>query len=195
MSPNVYVVRQHAYVYFAFGVGGVLFCVLPWTINELGDGIGGILGRTFLSLLGLVSIAVGLIGWKAARIGIVVDRNGIWCGGFAPIEKTLVPWSAMLGVRKVTWTSPEGEHEGVVIGLHEDAVHPGGQDFARTTRTEIERLVGDIEYSNPLLLGHDEWDWQPDAFVALASRYIEDSNARDELEEWRRDWTTPQGIA
>ena len=136
MSSNVYIARQHAHVFVVFVVFvlvGVLFCVSPWFIN---DG-SGILACVFLPLLGLLSIGIGLLGWKAGRVGIVADRNGIWCSGFSLSQKTLIPWDSILGIKKVTWTSPEGEHDGVLIGLTENMPHPGDSKYMGIVKVRV----------------------------------------------------------
>lgn len=186
MVTNLYLVRQRPLVFIVFVVGGLLLCIFPWTIIGGGDAI---LARLVISIIGLVSVAAGLVGWKTARIGLVADRRGIWCSGYFVVKKAFVPWDAMVGVRKVTWSSFEGEHEGVLIGLTDQAIHPGGVNSARFCQSELQRLIGNHDFSHPLLLYHDEWDWRPDEFVAFASRYIKDAVARELLRDWRDNCT------
>ena len=84
----------------------------------------------------------------------------------------------------MTWQSPEGEHDGVLIGLNENFAYPGVRYFEHA---DLERLIGDVEFSNPLLLGHDEWNWKPDEFVALVLRCIHDADARKQLGHYRTE--------
>lgn len=72
----------------------------------------------------------------------------------------------------------------MLIGLNENFSYPGVRDFEHA---QIQRLIGDVEFSNPLLLGHDEWDWRPDEFVALVLRCMHDADARNELGQYRTE--------
>jgi hypothetical protein len=177
MSPQVYIVRQHWLVFVGFILAGVFFCIFPWALPSN-------LGRLILTCLGIFSITVGVIGWSYARLGLVVDRHGVWCRGFS-LRKKLIPWDAILGVRKVTWADSEGEHEGVLMGLKDETDHPGGAELAHVVRSDVIRVLGECEYSTPLTLGHDEWDWRPDDFVALVSQAIADPQAREALGEYK----------
>jgi hypothetical protein len=46
-------------------------------------------------------------------------------------------------------------------------------------------LVGKLEFSNPVLLAHDEWSWEPDGVVQLISECAIRPAARDELGEYK----------
>ena len=182
MSSKIYIVRQDALGSVVFVLGGILFCVFPWFTND----DGGFFVIAFFVLIGAMAVCAGIVGWVCFRVGLVADRHGIWCSGRSLSQKSHVPWDSMLGTRKLKWTSHEGEHEGVVIGLKENTPHPlGSKVVALIIKSELEKLVGEIEYANPLFLAHDEWDWQPDDFVTLASTCIRDANARKELGEYK----------
>jgi hypothetical protein len=185
---DVVVVRQNAAVFVVFFLIGVLFCVAPWFIDVPNiPGIGRLPARLFFAGLGCLAMAASVWGWKALRIGLAIDRQGIWCSGCSLRGKmTLLPWEAIVGARKVTWKSPEGTHDGILLGLEDGAALPRvDQRVWSTWRTELRRWLGAVEFDYPFLLTHDEWSWQPDELVPLICECAADPAARDRLGVYR----------
>lgn len=190
MTGQPYLVRQHAGEFVVFVLLGILFCVFPWvsyfTDADFPTGFGTVAMLLGFPLMGCLAIVTGVAAWKISRVGLTADRDGIWMnGGTFGIQKTLIPWDDMRNVKKVAWTSPEGEHEGVLIDLKEHAVHPYGEEWLQNFRKQMERWIGPVEYPKPLMLSHDEWDWRIDEFTALVARCIHDPAAREALGEFR----------
>lgn len=170
-----FIVRQHAFAFIAFCVSGLLACVLPWVVGPLPIGMRlGCLG------FGLLALFAGILGWKAARIGLVADRRGIWLAGYSFIRKRLIPWDSIIAVKKVTWNSPEGEHTDVVIGLASIESHPA-RELLQLHNAHFAAESDDERFRIPLRVGHDEWDWEPEAFVELVQQCINAPDYREAL--------------
>lgn len=183
-SPNpIYVVRQNALV-ITLVLGwhfsaGLLFPILPWFVDVFGP----LWVRVIFTGVGVLHLTTAaVLGWRSCRTGLVIDRCGIWCGlGYSSSRPVLVPWADVLAARFVTWTSPEGEHEGVLLELSPGAEPPGGKDLHSLAMWEIEGPLGPRDVHNPTLLSHDEWDWQPQELADVITRCIEDPPERNEM--------------
>ena len=175
-----YVVRQDAFVFVAFLLVGVGFVVASWFDTQ----------PLWLHVMcvgfGMLAFGAGVVGWKSARVGLVADRAGIWLAGYSFIRKTLVPWNSIIAVKRHDWSSPEGQHQGVLIGLESIEDHPACKWFevyGEQIDGQVAKERGD-DFGVPLLIGHDEWDWDPDEFVELVSDCLKDPASRDALGEF-----------
>lgn len=139
--------------------------------------------RGFLTLLGLICVSIGVWGWKTCRIGVVADRHGIWISQASPLIKNPVLWDDMQDLKKISWTSKEGEHSGIVVHFNKDLTLPEHAEYMRDLRAELVRL-GKLDWHNFVVLSHDEWDWSPDDFMAFATKAIQDPYAREDLDEY-----------
>jgi hypothetical protein len=176
---DVIIVKQRAAVFVAFLLAGVSFCVAARFIL---NGI-PLWGRCFFTLMGALAIAAGVLGWRAARIGLVVDRHGIWCGFRR--RKTLVPWEAILRARKVVCPAPDGDDEGILLDLREGAEYPGGDAYGSMMKAHLERVLNDQTLERPLLLCHTEWIWNLDDVLQQIVERVEHPESRNSLGEYR----------
>lgn len=180
-EPNILIVRQHPSAFVVFILGGVVFIGL--TVSGMNPAPGYV--QAFMIFLGLLSIAAGIIGWKAGRIGLVLDRQGLWSSDFAFCNLTLIPWAAIQDVRKITWTSMEGEHEALLLSVDADRFPQAHGSMPDDARAWFEKTIGPLEYASPVVLSHDEWDWDLDEFLAVCQTCIADVRARQTLGEYR----------
>ncbi|MBX3440162.1 MAG: hypothetical protein KF861_21920 [Planctomycetaceae bacterium] len=181
VQPKPYIVRQHAGVFAGFVLVGAVFVAAPWFIADWDN----ILVRAFFTILGCLTIFVGLRAWRTCRIGLAADKHGLWCSGVWGVKHVLIPWDSMQSVRRITWNSIEGAHDGVLLALDEHWPHPLGVEAAHRVRSELQRRIGPQDEPNPLVLGHDEWDWRIDELIDLVRQCIRDPGAREELGEFR----------
>jgi len=73
-----------------------------------------------------------------------------------------------------------------VLGWKSAADHPACKYWevvGERIDGQVEMELGD-DYRVPLVIGHDEWDWDPDEFVELVSDCIRDPTSRDALGEF-----------
>ncbi len=173
-SSNVvtlpYVVRQEITAFIVPCAAGALFVIAPF-FPEFG---GPIWIRISSVLMGMVAITVGCFGYRLSRIGVRLDEAGIWTCGLSIGQLKLIPWTAIVQVRKITFNSPEGEHEGVLVGINTPDCYPFGEQHAERGKQELSRLIGPIEFPCAVLLNHDEWDWDIDEFLNLAQQCLND---------------------
>jgi len=179
MSRKAYVFRQSISVFMAFILVGLMFCLVPWFLQERD----GFLIRGILTLLGLLAISAGVWGWNSSRLAVVVDRNGIWTCQASLLNKNPVSWDDIRSLKKVAWSSVEGNHVGVVIRFNKAVTLPEHQQYRNDIRRELDHL-GKEDWNNFLLIGHDEWDWNPDDFIAFATKSVDDHEARNELDSF-----------
>lgn len=173
-SSNVaivpYVVRQNLLPFVALASSGLLLIGAPLLV--------GFVDPVWVQML---SVAIGLIcslaayfGYRVAVVGVRLDVEGIWVSGFSSGQLKLIPWDAIAGVRKITYADPEGEQDGVLVGINTPDCYPFGEEHAERGKQELSRLIGPIEFPCAVLLNHDEWDWDIDEFLNLAQQCLND---------------------
>lgn len=68
----------------------------------------------------------------------------------------IVPWCEVSGVKKVSYTSPEGTHEGVVVGLNSAEHFPYAREHTEHITREIKKLIPADEFDVCFVLTHDD---------------------------------------
>ncbi len=175
------VVRQKATAFLVFIAGGLFFLASSWLMQNV-----PLWARLVFTALSLVAIAAGSWGWWHFRIGLVVDRHGIWCSEYRFWGYTLIPWRHIEDAKLVWWHDLEGDHEGLLLELKSGAPHPCGAKEAESYRRELEALLDSIDYFNPLLLHHNQWKWSPGETAQAILRCLMDPRERQKLGEFRK---------
>ncbi|MCH8147736.1 MAG: hypothetical protein IH987_07035 [Planctomycetes bacterium] len=176
-SNPVYVVRQNAIGYVVSFALGLLFALVPWFIGDFGP----LWGRLVVTGFGVLALTAVVFGWCTSRMGLAIDRCGIWCGVYALRGPVLISWADVRAARYVTWTNDEGEHDGILLEVRAGAEPPGRKYVHSAALREIEGLLGSLDFRNPKLLSQESWVWKPQELVDVIKRCIEDSHERNLL--------------
>ncbi|HID74794.1 MAG TPA: hypothetical protein EYP56_02215 [Planctomycetaceae bacterium] len=175
------VVRQRATVFVVFVAGGVFFLAFSWLMDNV-----PLWARLLFSGLSLVAIAAGSLGWWHFRIGLAIDRHGIWCSEYRFLGYRLIPWQHIEDAKLVWWHDLEGDHEGLLLELKSIAPHPCGPKEAESYRAELEALLGSIDFFNPVLLHHEQWQWSPGEVAELVRRCLQNPAERRKLGQFAK---------
>lgn len=170
-TEPLYVVRQHWLTFVVFIAGGALFLVGPWVPGV--EFQGHLWARLIFSILGLLALLLGIHGMRTQRIAVILDAVGIQPRCLTG-NAEIVPWCEVSGVKKVSYTSPEGTHEGVVVGLNSAEHFPYGREHTEHITREIKKLIPTDEFDVCFVLTHDDWDWNIDEFLNVARRCLSD---------------------
>jgi hypothetical protein len=173
---DVIVIKHKAFVFIVFILGGTFFFICPWLINN-GPNFWAI---CFYSLMGTFTITVGILGWRKLRIGLIVDKQGIWFSSPMP-RKTRIPWTSIVSAKKVEWKALDGENEGILLELQGLSEYPGGEFIKAKLIEAIKRDLKDTDFACPLYLDGEDWVWNIDEVLQKIQECLEYPEKREAL--------------
>ena len=137
--------------------------------------------------MGMLAIAVGLLGLKYLQLALVIDQDGIrllsWTTSSMSPRRVLVPWDEIEGVELVNWADIEGDYEAIVLGLTQEAYAKvtGGRPCIDRIRASFEKVCGPTRWEQPFILVPNDWDHTASTLVDTIDRAVRKPEFRSSL--------------
>jgi hypothetical protein len=120
--------------------------------------LGTALFAGWFSLGGAVFVWAGITTWNPKRIVLAIDSTGLWCK-LRMRGLSQLGWEEVLGAKAVHWSHPEGEDQGLIIGLAASSRVPFPPRHISFVSAELQKRFGPLPWQSMIMLGGEEWDW------------------------------------